>query len=293
MTRHPYSVGSAAREALSRTAQQAPRLTAEETRALFLARAEAQRRGDATKSTKATQQLAKGYLYLVAQSVRRYRGPVDTDDLLSAGHRGLVQAINGYDVTRGCPFAPYATRWVKQAISRAQDRSRGGAVLFTYRAAAAARKLYRAEAELSAKLHREPTMEELAAFYGMSEEEVLAVQGDSLPCYSLHHPISDDSDSTYEDSLVDTAAGEVSDSLNARQTVGTVLHNVRCFLCDKQQHVVLRRLGLSEDGEEASFESIAKEMALSSTRVKQLYAEACATLRTLPALQRMHADLCA
>lgn len=288
-----YSVGSDSFEALSQTAQQAPRLTAEETTALFLARAEAQRRGDATKSTKATQQLAKGYLYLVAQSVRRYRGPVDTDDLLSAGNRGLVQAINGYDVTRGCPFAPYATRWVRQALSRAQDRSRGGAVLFTYRAAAAARKLRRAEAELSAKLHRTPTAEELSVFCNMSEEEVLAAQGGCLPCYSLHQSISDDSDTTYEDSLIDTAAGAVYDALNNQQTVAVVLHNIHLFLNADEQQVLLRRLGLWGDGEEASFESIAKKMKLSSTRVKQLYARALSTLRTLPELQQMHAELCA
>lgn len=279
--------------AFFRAAEQNRRLSAAESRALCHAHAAASLAGDAATANELGLRIICSHLYVVAQVVRSYRGVVDVPALISAGCEGLMHALKKFDATRGCAFATWASPWVRQAVSRVHYRFRIGAGSVTYRAAEAARKLRAATKELSLHLHREPTTEELAARCDMSEKEVLETQNACRLSYSLHQPISDDSDSTYEDSLVDTAAGEVSDSLNARLTVAAVLHNVRCFLCDKQQHVVLRRLGLSEDGEEASFEAIAKEMKLSSTRVKQLYAEACATLRTLPALQRMHADLCA
>lgn len=279
--------------AFFRAAEQNRRLSAAESRALCHAHAEALLAGDAAAATELGLRLICSHLYLVAQVVRSYRGVVDVPALISAGCEGLMHALKKFDVAHDCAFATCASPWVRQAVSRVHYRFRIGSGPITYRAAKAAGKLRAAAEELSLYLHREPTTEELAARCDMDEKEVLETQNACRLCYSLQQPLSDDSDSTYEEQLIDTAAGEVSDSLNYRLTVETVLHNVRCFLRDKQQYILLRRLGLGEDSEEASFETIAKEMKLSSTRVKQLYADACATLRTLPALQQMHADLCA
>lgn len=279
--------------AFFRAAEQNRRLSAAESRALGLAHAKALLAGDTATATELGLRLICSHLYLVAQVVRSYRGAVDVPALISAGCQGLMHALKRFDGARGCAFATCANSWVRDAVSRAQFRFRMGAAPITYHAADAARKLRAAAEELSLYLHREPTTEELAARCDMDEKEVIETQNACRLCYSLQQPISDDSNSTYEAQLIDTAAGEVSDSLNYRLTVAAVLHNVRCFLRDKQQYIVLRRLGLDKDSEEASFETIAKELHLSSTRVKQLYADACATLRALPALQQMHADLCA
>lgn len=279
--------------AFFRAAEQNRRLSAVESRALCRAHAEALLAGDAATATELGLRLICSHLYLVAQVVRSYRGVVDVPALISAGCQGLMHALKKFDVAHDCAFATWASPWVRQAVSRAHYRFRIGAGPVTYRAAKDAGKLRAATKELSLYLHREPTTEELAARCDMDEKEVIETQNACRLCYSLHQTMSADGDSTYEEQLADTAAGEVSDSLNYRLTAETVLHNVRCFLRDKQQYIILRRLGLGEAGEEASFETIAKEMKLSSTRVKQLYADACATLRALPALQQMHADLCA
>lgn len=279
--------------AFFRAAEQNRRLTAAESRALCHAHAAAILSGDAATATELGLRLICSHLYVVARVVRGYKGVIDAPELISAGCEGLMHALKKFDASRGCSFATWASQWVRQAVARAHYRFRIGAAPITYRAADAARKLRAATEELSLYLHREPTTEELAARCNMDEKEVLETQAACRLCYSLHQSISDDNDNTYEDSLANPAAGAVYDSLNHRLTVAAVLHNVHCFLRRNQQHIVLRRLGLDKDSEEASFETIAKELKLSATRVKQLYAEACATLRTLPALQQMHADLCA
>lgn len=290
-TQQLQSTGSTA--AFFRAAEQNRRLSAAEARALCHAHAEAILAGDAATANELGLRLICSHLYVVAQVVRDYKYGVDVPELISAGCEGLMHALKTFDASIGCPFAAHAKPWVRQAVARAHYRFRIGAAPVTYRMAEAARKLYNATKELSLYLHREPTTEELAARCNMAEKEVLETQNVCRLCYSLQQPLSEDSDSTYGDSLVDPAAGAVYDSLDHRLTVAAVLHNVQCFLRKNQQYIVLRRLGLGGDSEEASFAAIAKELKLSATRVKQLYAEACATLRALPALQQMHADLCA
>lgn len=279
--------------AFFRRARTSARLSAEDVKELFRTRAEAACAGDAKAEAAATRRLVCAHLYLVAQVVESYRGEVDADELISAGCRALMQAVNGYDAARGSAFAPYATQWVKQAVARAQYRAHRGSAPFNYRAAEASRKLRAAAAERSMEAGRTLTPQELAARCGKSAAEVRELLNAGLPGYSLQQPLEEDGTATYGDRLADTAAGEVYDALNARQTEETLQHNIRLFLSSEERHVLLRRLGLGEDAEEASFETIAAELGISSARAKQLFREGCRRLRALPALQQLHADLCA
>lgn len=276
-----------------RCARSHARLSAAEVKELFRTRAEAALVGDAKAETAATRRLVCAHLYLVAQVVAGYQGEVDEDELISAGCRALLQAVNGYDAARSSAFAVYATQWVKQAVARAQHRSHRGSAPFNYRAADASRKLRAAAAELSTEAGRPLTPQELAARCGKSAAEVRELLNADLPGYSLQQPLGEDGTATYGDRLADTAAGEVYDALNARQTEETLRHNIRLFLSAEERHVLLRRLGLGADAEEASFESIAAELGISSARAKQLFRAGCRRLRALPALQQLHADLCA
>lgn len=284
-------VMSSAAVSFFRRARRHPRLSAAEVKELFCSRAEALRTGETAAA--ATHRLVCAHLYLVAQVVESYRGEVDADELISAGNRALMQAVNAYDAERGSAFAAYATQWVKQAVARAQYRSHCGSAPFNYRAAEASRKLRAAAAERSMEAGRDLTTQELAERCGKNAAEVRELLNAGLPGYSLQQPLREDGTGTYGDSLADTAAGEVYDALNARHTEETLRHNIRLFLHPEEQTVILRRLGLGEDAEEASFETIAKEMGISRARAKQLFRRACRRLRALPDLQQLHADLCA
>lgn len=284
-------VMSSAAVSFFRRARRHPRLSAEEVKELFCSRAEALRTGEPAAA--ATRRLVCAHLYLVAQVVESYRGEVDTDELISAGNRALMQAVNGFDASRGSAFTTYATQWVKQAVARAQYRAQRGSAPFNYRAEEASRKLRATAAEMSMELGRVPTPQELALRSGKCAAEVRELLNAGLPCYSLQQPLNTDSAATYGDKLADSTSGAVHDALNARLTEEMLRHNIRLFLNAEEQLVLLRRLGLGADPEEAGFETIAKEMGISRTRAKRLFHEGCRRLRTLPDLQRMHADLCA
>lgn len=53
------------------------------------------------------------------------KGGLELDDFISLGQKGLLKAIERFDIERGYQFSTYATHWIKQAISRGYaDESR-------------------------------------------------------------------------------------------------------------------------------------------------------------------------
>jgi RNA polymerase sigma factor (sigma-70 family) len=59
-------------------------------------------------------------LYLAASFQCR---SFERDDVIQEGLLGMMRALEGFDTSRGCRFATYATYWIRQAIQRAIDRT--------------------------------------------------------------------------------------------------------------------------------------------------------------------------
>ena len=123
--------------------------------------------------------LIEQYLPLVRYHAERVwsRLPdeVDLDDLVSSGIFGLMDAIDAYDPERGVKFETYCVPRIRGAMLdelRSMDwvprlvRSR-------------ARKLSEANKELSNKLGRLPTQEELASHLKMDKSELARVMTDA------------------------------------------------------------------------------------------------------------------
>ena len=118
------------------------------------ARAELERA--ARDGVQAGEQLVEASLHLVVAIAKRFadRG-VPFLDLVQAGHRGLVRALQKYDPAASYRFAAYAPWWIRQAITRATaDRPPA--------APEAIDRFIAAERELLQALGRSPTPEELA-----------------------------------------------------------------------------------------------------------------------------------
>jgi len=65
--------------------------------------------------------IAKENYHLVADMAGEYAGDggVQLTDLMQAGHMGLMVAIEKYHPSCGHEFVPYATWWIRQAVTRA------------------------------------------------------------------------------------------------------------------------------------------------------------------------------
>jgi RNA polymerase sigma-B factor len=175
------------------------------------------------------------HLPLVHGLARRYANRGEPlDDLIQVGTVGLIKAIDRYDPTRGNKLASFATPTILGEIRR-HFRDRSWAVRVPRGIQEARAEIARAVDDLSARLHRSPSIREIAEASGLSEEDVL----DALAAGSAQRPASlsgtspdgegDDSpmdvgvmDAGFEQAEARVALGEGIESLPARERV--ILH---------------------------------------------------------------------
>jgi RNA polymerase sigma-B factor len=110
---------------------------------------------------------------LVRQLAGRFahRGE-EIDDLMQVAFGGLLQAIDRFDPDRGLRFASFATPTILGELKR-HFRDRGWAMRVPRRVQELHLQLSRAVDAMSQSQGRSPTPKEVAAFLGVSEEEVL------------------------------------------------------------------------------------------------------------------------
>lgn len=93
---------------------------------------------------------------------------VDRDDLISYGIIGLIDAVEKYDACPGRSFESYARLHIRGAILNAIRARREQRRSWR----AAADSIERAVRDLQQRLGRHPSMEEVSAASGLSEEEI-------------------------------------------------------------------------------------------------------------------------
>ena len=118
-------------------------------------------------------EIIAAHLDLVEHLARRFvRRSEAYDDLVQAGSIGLIKAVDGFDPDLGFEFAAYASKTIVGELKR-HFRDKGWSV----RAPRRVQELYLGLGvvvdELSQRLGRSPTVRELAAETGASEEDVL------------------------------------------------------------------------------------------------------------------------
>lgn len=121
----------------------------------------------------AREELITRYLPLVKSLARRFasRGqPVE--DLIQVGSIGLIKAIDRFDLARGVELSTYATPTIMGEIKR-YFRDKGWAVKVPRALQDLNVRLNRVIEQLTVELRRSPTIAELAAATGVSEEEVV------------------------------------------------------------------------------------------------------------------------
>ena len=84
------------------------------------------------------------------------------EDLVQEGMLGLIRAVEKFDWRRGFKFSTYGTLWIRQAIQRGLQ-NHGRTIRVPVHVAQRQVKVRKVESELSTKLGREPTDEEIAA----------------------------------------------------------------------------------------------------------------------------------
>ena len=111
----------------------------------------------------AKERMINANLRLVVSQARRYQGHgLPMEDLVQEGMLGLIRAVEKFDWRRGFKFSTYGTLWIRQAIQRGLQ-NHGRTIRVPVHVSQRQVKVRKVESELSTKLGREPTDEEIAA----------------------------------------------------------------------------------------------------------------------------------
>ncbi|HXC25040.1 MAG TPA: FliA/WhiG family RNA polymerase sigma factor [Gemmatimonadaceae bacterium] len=217
--------------------------------------------------------------HIARQLSRTLTAKADLDDLLSAGTIGLMNALDGFDASRGLAFSTFAAPRIRGAILdglRKQDH-----VPRSVRRKA--RELAQAREALQRATGRAPSDTEMAAQLGIDQNTYWKWEADVEGAVQISldsHPSdtagwgNDHASTTPIELFADETYGDIEEIVNHEQEV-THLRDAIMGL-KEQERVVLSLYYF----EELKLHEIAEVLSLTESRVSQIRSRALSKLRT-------------
>ena len=229
----------------------------------------------------AVRQMVNSNLRLVVAIAREYVGRgVPLLDLIQEGSIGLIVAARKFDYTLEFRFSTYASKWIRQRITRSLMNT-PGMIRVPHYTAEHIRKLDTARAEFLSRTGREATAEELARQTDFAQEKIQELLLLSPEVCSLDIPVGEDGENTMGNLLPGDEEAEPQ-AILIRQEMKELLDKLMASLDARQQQILRLRFGM--DGEEcASLEEIGKQLGISKERVRQIEKQAIRRLNKLGA----------
>src|SRR5262245_41245044 len=225
--------------------------------------------------SQAAHRLVTSHLRLVAKIAMGYRGyGLPLNEIISEGNVGLMQAVKRFDPDRGFRLATYAMWWIRAAI---QEYILHSWSLVKMGTTAAQKKLFFNLRKLKGQMQAidegdlaPETVKAIAERLDVTENEVIEMNrrlegGDR----SLNVPLRVDSETDWQDWLVDEAASQEtnlaeSDEFDHRMSL---LHRAMTVLNERERHILTERRLKDEP---TTLEELSGEYGISRERVRQI-----------------------
>lgn len=227
----------------------------------------------------AIRQMVNSNLRLVVYVAKEYAGRgVSLMDLIQEGSIGLLIAARKFDYTRDFRFSTYATKWIRQCVTRCLMNN-SGIIRVPLHTGEKIRKLQAIRNAMKQESGAEPTSQELAQRVGLAPEKVEALLSLSPDICSLD-ALTGDSDSSTVGSLTEDIDAVQPQEELVRQELDKTMKQMLSSLTERQQQILRLHFGL-EDGAEHSLEEIGKIMGISKERVRQIERQAMDKLQKM------------
>ena len=224
---------------------------------------------------------------LVISVAKKYMGRgVPFLDLIQEGNIGLIRATKKFDYRRGHKFSTYATWWIRQAVTRA-IADQGRTIRVPVHMGDQINKLLRVQHQLTQRLGRDPSVEELADALEVPPKKVENMIQVARRPLSLETPTDDEEDSVLGDFIEDDEAAPPDDTATynlLREHLSEVLNG----LPPREVRILQLRYGLL-DGQAYTLEEVGRKMGVTRERVRQIEAQALSRLRH-PSIRRKLRD---
>ena len=248
-----------------------PRLTSEEERELAKKCAQ----GD----EEAIRRMVSCNLRLVVSVAKEYAGRgVPLLDLIQEGSIGLLVAAKKFDYTLDYRFSTYATKWIRQGVTRCLI-NHSGIIRVPLHTAERMRKISAVRTALQQELGREPTEKEIARKCELTEAKVHQLLRLSPETCSLDAPTGEEQDGSLGTLMVDAEASEPQAEL-VREEMQQTMERLLGMLPERQRQVLRLHFGM-EDGTCHSLEQIGVRFGISKERVRQIEKQAMDRLQKL------------
>jgi RNA polymerase sigma-B factor len=215
------------------------------------------------RDLRARDELVQNYLPMARRLAARYAGVAEPfDDLVQVASLGLVNAINRFDPARGVPFAGFAKPTILGELKR-HFRDRVWTVRVPRSIHDTMVRVEKATEELSLKLQRPPSVQELADLLGLDPSEVLEAleAGRNRRTLSLDSPVLGEEG---EDASPPEWAGEVDGGYELVED-RVLLQGVLPVLDARQREVLKLRFA-----DELPQAQIAKRLGCSQMQVSRM-----------------------